>query len=120
MLDTLKKALRRLSSGSAHDRAMRDEAVAREDGVFAGTGTERARVFESDYHAAVELLRVRMDAAHPPACHEKLSTVGASSYEYGERRLATVDAASTAIAMALRAGATVEQAAESGASSLGL
>jgi hypothetical protein len=99
---------------------MRQEASEREEGAFLGAGHDEGRTLEGDYRRAVALLKERMDGAHPAAVHRKMSVPGRSTYAYGERRLAVADAASTAIAMALHEGATVEEAAEAGAASAGL
>lgn len=120
MLATLRHAIGRLLSRGAGGPAMRQEAAEREKGVFLAAGRDGGRALEGDYRVAVALLKERMDRAHPPAVHRKLSRPGRLGDRYGEGRSAVADDASTAIAMALQGGATVEEAAEAGAASAGL
>jgi hypothetical protein len=120
MLGIIGRVLRRLGSAHPERDAKRREATAREDGAFLGRGSDKAEAFERDYRAAVALLKRRMDRAHPAAFHRKLSRPGSSSYRYGERRIGIVDEASTAIAMGLRDGDSVAQAADRGAARIGL
>lgn len=116
----VERVLRRLGLRQRPGEAMRQEAAAREDGAFAGARGHEAEAFERDYRAAVALLKRRMDEAHPAAFHRKLSRLGSSAYEYGERRMEVVDDASTAIAMSLREGDSIAQAAEKGAARIGV
>ncbi|WP_370875572.1 hypothetical protein [Methylobacterium amylolyticum] len=120
MFERLRAKLRRFMSGSPHEQAMRRMVTQQEGGSFHGPGADRAQSFESDYHAAAALLRERMNGSYPSAYHERLSSTAKPVYGYGEPRARVIDTASTAIAMALRDGATVEQAAEAGASSVGI
>ena len=120
MLERLKAVLRRFASTRATGRSMRDMAAGKEGGTFDGPTAAKARHFEADYHAATQLLRARMNKRYPDTYPARLSSGTTSAYDYGEQRAAAVDAASTAIAMALRNGATVREAADAGAASVGI
>lgn len=61
-----------------------------------------------------------MDRKFPDNYHARLSSEENSPYDHGQDRALAVDAMSIAIAMALRNGATVRQAAEAGAASVGI
>lgn len=103
-----------------HERGADSVAAEKEAGVFEGEYSSRARNFESDYNAAVKLLRDRLDTRYPSGHYGRLRSGGNSPYDHGEDRATAVDTMSTAIAMALRNGATVQQAAEAGAASVGI
>ncbi len=92
----------------------------REGGTFETGSAYQSAGFEGDYHAATNLLKQRMDKSFPDNFHARLGSQTNSMYDYGEDRAGAVDTASTAIAMALRNGATVSQAAEAGAASVGI
>ncbi|KAA0122282.1 hypothetical protein CIW48_18615 [Methylobacterium sp. P1-11] len=106
--------------GSRHERRADSVAADKEAGVFEGEYSSRARSFESDYNAAVKLLRDRLDTRYPSGHYGRLRSGENSPYDHGEDRAMAVDTMSTAIAMALREGATVQQAAEAGAASAGI
>ncbi|WP_342108762.1 hypothetical protein [Methylobacterium sp. SI9] len=106
--------------GSAYERRSRAVAKEREDGTFEGASATQARNFEDRYAAAVRLLRTRIDQEFPDAYYARLSSGRNSSYDYGQDRALAVDTMSIAIAMALRNGATVQQAANAGAASIGI
>jgi hypothetical protein len=95
-------------------------AKEREAGSFAGEHAGRAKKFEDDYNAAARLLKVRIDKRFPDSYYARLSSGRNSSYDYGQDRALAIDTMSTAIAMALRGGASVEQAAAAGAASVGI
>jgi hypothetical protein len=95
-------------------------AKEKEAGAYVGEAATKARNFEDDYHAATIMLKARMDKSFPDNYHARLSSGENSPYDYGEDRALGVDTTSTAIAMALRDGATVRQAAEAGAASVGI
>ena len=61
-----------------------------------------------------------MDANFPESFHDKLRSGPNNAYTHGERRSATVDDASIAIAQALQGGASIEEAAEAGAAKIGI
>jgi len=64
------------------------------------------------------MLKLRIDERFPDSYYARLSSDRNSSYDYGQDRALAIDTISTAIAMALRGGASVEQAAAAGAASV--
>jgi hypothetical protein len=62
----------------------------------------------------------RIDKKFPDNYYARLRSDTSTSYDHGEDRARAVDTMSTAIALALRDGATVQQAAEAGAASVGI
>ncbi|UIN38492.1 hypothetical protein [Methylobacterium oryzae] len=106
--------------GSEYERRSSAMAKDKESGVYVGETATKARNFEDDYHAATTMLKMRMDRSFPDNFHARLGSGKNSPYDYGEDRAIAVDITSTAIAMALRNGATVRQAAEAGAASVGI
>ncbi len=106
--------------GSAHER--RSDAIAKqkEDGTFEGASAAEGRNFDDRYTAAVRLLKTRVDRKFPDTYYARLSSGRDSSDNYGQNRAVAIDTMSTAIAMALRNGATVQQAAHAGAASVGI
>lgn len=105
---------------SEHERRSMTMAKEKEAGDYVGETAAKARNFEDDYHAATNMLKMRMDKNFPDNYHARLSSGENSPYDHGEDRALAVDTTSTAIAMALRSGATVRQAAEAGAASVGI
>ncbi|MCJ2138397.1 hypothetical protein MKK69_30815 [Methylobacterium sp. J-026] len=107
--------------GSGRNRSSGDTIAAeKEAGTFEGEYASRARDFESDYNAAVKLLKNRLDKRYPSGHYGRLRAGENNPYNYGEERAEAVDTMSIAIAMALRDGATVKEAAEAGAASVGI
>ncbi|MCJ2069764.1 hypothetical protein MKK75_13350 [Methylobacterium sp. J-030] len=106
--------------GSAHERRSNAIAKQKEDGTFEGTSAGKAHNFEEQYAAAVRLLRTRIDQDFPDTYYARLSSGRNSAYDYGQDRAVAIDTMSIAIAMALRNGATVQQAAMAGAASIGI
>jgi hypothetical protein len=106
--------------GSGDERRSTAMAKEKEAGAYVGETETKARNFEDDYHAATNMLKMRMDRSFPDNYHARLSSGENSPYDHGEDRALAVDTTSTAIAMALRNGATVRQAAEAGATSVGI
>ncbi|MGH1587630.1 hypothetical protein ACRBEV_03830 [Methylobacterium phyllosphaerae] len=106
--------------GQTQARRARAMAKDREAGTFEGEHSGRARNFEDDYNAATRMLKLRIDKRFPDSYYARLSSGNNSSYDYGQDRALAIDTMSTAIAMALRGGASVEQAAAAGAASVGL
>lgn len=123
-MDTLARLISRiiqlLGGGGGDGRKNRSMAEEGEAEVYQGPTAARARNFDADYRAATKLLKTRMDKSFPDNYHARLSSSANSTYDHGEDRAAAVDTASAAIATALRRGATVQQAAEAGAASVGL
>lgn len=106
--------------GNAHER--KSDAIAKrtEAGTFEGASAGDARNFDENYAAAARLLRPRIDKAFPDAYYARLNSGRNSAYGYGQDRALAVDTMSVAIALSLRNGATVQQAAEAGAASVGI
>ncbi|MDQ0445457.1 hypothetical protein [Methylobacterium persicinum] len=92
----------------------------KESGDYVGAASEKARNFDEDYRSATYMLKQRMNKKFPDNYHARLSSGDNSPYDHGEDRALAVDAASIAIATALRNGASVRQAAEAGAVSVGI
>lgn len=92
----------------------------KESGDYADKASENIRNFDEDYRSATYMLKLRMNNKFPDNYHARLSSGENSPYDHGEDRALAVDAASIAIAMALRNGASVRQAAEAGAASVGI
>lgn len=106
--------------GQTQARRARLMAKEREAGTFEGDYSDKAQDFEDDYNAATRLLKLRIDRRFPDSYYARLSSGSSSSYEYGQDRALAIDTMSTAIAMALRRGASVKQAAAAGAESVGI
>jgi hypothetical protein len=106
--------------GSGEERKSTAMAKEKEEGVYVGETAERARNFENDYYAATNMLKLRMNKIFPDNYHARLNSGENSPYDHGEDRAHAIDTTSTAIAMSLRSGATVSQAAEAGAASVGI
>jgi hypothetical protein len=106
--------------GGRDQRRSRPTAEEKEAGADEGEIASRSRNFDDDYRAATLLLKARMDKKFPDNYHARLSGGANSTYDHGEDRAAAIDTMSAAIAMALRNGATVKQAADAGAASVGI
>jgi hypothetical protein len=106
--------------GSGDERKSTAMAHEKESGVYVGETAANSRSFENDYYAATNMLKIRMDKVFPDNFHARLSSGKNSPYDHEEDRALAVDTTSTAIALALRGGATVRQAAEAGAASVGI
>ncbi|TXN76075.1 hypothetical protein FV228_01555 [Methylobacterium sp. WL18] len=124
-MDTLARLISRiiqlLGGGSGgNERRNRSMIEGGKAEVYQGPTAARSRNFDADYRAATKLLKTRMDKSFPDNYQARLSSGANSTYDHGEDRAAAVDTASAAIATALRKGATVQQAAEAGAASVGL
>ena len=91
-----------------------------EVGTFRGKDAHLNSDFESDYNAATGMLKTRMNTKFPDNFHAQLGSRNNNTYDYGAARVDAVDQVSTTIAMALRNGATVRQAAEAGAACVGI
>lgn len=104
--------------GETQSRRANTMSKKREAGTFEGGYSTKSRQFESDYNAATRMLKLRIDERFPDSYYARLSSDRNSSYDYGQDRALAIDTISTAIAMALRGGASVEQAAAAGAASV--
>lgn len=107
-------------AGFAQQRRASLMAKEKEDGAFTSKSADDARNFEDDYRAATRMLKQRIDERFPDSYYARLSSKSNSSYDYGQDRAMAVDIMSTAIAAALRNGASVRQAADAGAASVGI
>ena len=103
-----------------HDRQMKVMRDQKESGAFRGKNADHRGDFENDYNAATGMLKTRMDSRFPDGFHAKLGSSNNTAYDYGAARIDAVDRVSTAVAMALRDGATVRQAADAGAASVAI
>ena len=95
-------------------------AKEREAGTFSSTASGKVESFEEDYNTAAKMLKDRMDKKFPNGHYAKLRSGVNTPYDHGEDRALAIDTMSTAVAMALRNGASVQQAAEAGAASVGI
>ncbi|MBP1180969.1 hypothetical protein [Methylobacterium sp. PvR107] len=100
----------------------RSTSMGKEDeaGGFESQTATRSRNFDDDYRAATKILKMRMDARFPDNFHARMGSETNSMRDFGDERAGAIDTASAAIAAALRNGATVKQAADAGAASVGL
>ncbi|MGX9979615.1 hypothetical protein [Methylobacterium fujisawaense] len=104
-------------SGERSRSSVADENVA---GSNDGRAVNRDRNFDADFRAAVMMLKARMGNRFPDNFHARVGSETNSARDYGDERAEAIDTASAAIANALRNGASVKQAAEAGAASLGI
>lgn len=107
-------------SGGGDKRRSVSENMEQEKEALGGNRFVTARNFDNDYREATELLKARMDRRFPDNYRARLGTDGLGIYDHSRDRAAAVDTMSTAIAKALREGATVRQAAEAGAAGVGV
>lgn len=75
------------------------------------------RDFTADYNAATQIIKPLIDLKFPDNYHANFERNRDAATEYGAERAEAVDRASSAIAAALRKGATVKQAADAGVAS---
>ncbi|MCJ2068783.1 hypothetical protein MKK75_08205 [Methylobacterium sp. J-030] len=92
----------------------------REAGAHEDRSADKSRNFDADYRAATIMLKTRMGNSYPDNYHARPSAGTNSTRDFGDERAEAIDTASAAIAAALRKGATVKQAAEAGAASVGI
>jgi hypothetical protein len=85
-----------------------------------GTDFVTSRDFSADYNEAMQMLSDRINKKFPDNYQAAHNSNRDYSRDYGNDRAAAIDTASAAIATALRKGATVNQAAEAGATSIGI
>lgn len=106
--------------GSGGQRRSTSIGKENEAGAYRGQTATRSRNFDDDYRAATKILKMRMDARFPDNFHARMGTETNSMRDFGDERAGAIDTASSTIAEALRRGATVKQAAEAGAASVGI
>jgi hypothetical protein len=95
-------------------------ARAKEDGTFEDKDTFRSKDFDKDYDAARRMLKARLDSKYPDKYHAMLRTGFDPLRDYAAERIDAVDKMSAAIADALREGASVKEAADRAARTIGL
>lgn len=110
ILDSLKLFFSRLNTPKA----------SRDDGALDAANINSRRNFSADFTAAVQMIKSQMDARYPDNYRANFDRNRNSAVDYGAERAEAVDNSSAAIANALRRGATVRQAAEAGAKSVGI
>jgi hypothetical protein len=79
-----------------------------------------SRDFSNDYDQAMLILNHRINKRFPDNYQAGFNLNREHGRDYGNDRAAAIDTASAAIAAALRKGATIQQAAEAGATSIGI
>jgi hypothetical protein len=89
-------------------------------GGLQGTDFVTSRDFSSDYNEAMQMLSHRINNKFPDNYQASFNSNPDYSRDYGNDRAAAIDTASAVVAAALRKGATVKQAAEAGATSIGI
>jgi hypothetical protein len=76
--------------------------------------------FSGDYRLAMDMLRDRINRRFPDNFHARVGSNANSMQDFGDERAGAIDMSSSAIAAALRDGATARQAADAGAASVGI
>ncbi|MCJ2068596.1 hypothetical protein MKK75_07215 [Methylobacterium sp. J-030] len=94
----------------------RESDAADHESSVANTG----RNFDEDYRGATKILMMRLSNRFPDNYYARTGSDKNSTRDFGDERAEAIDTASAAIAAALRSGATVKQAAEAGAASVGI
>jgi len=90
------------------------------DQALRNSSPGKSRNFDDDYNAATNMLKRKMDLKFPDNYSGRSNSEAGKGYRHGEDRASAIDTMSAAIAAALRNGATVKQAAEAGAASVGI
>lgn len=109
-----------LITGKSPQQKRSGMARVREVGAREDRSADKSRNFDADYRAATNLLKTRMGNSFPDNYHARLSSGTNNARDFGDERAEAIDTASAAIATALRNGASVKQAAEAGAASVGI
>jgi hypothetical protein len=91
-----------------------------EVGSSEGTASNSRRDFTADYNAAVQIIKPKVDVRFPDNYQANFKRNRDTVTDYSGDRAEAIDTSSAAIAAALRTGATVRQAAEAGATSVGI
>ncbi|MGH1588008.1 hypothetical protein ACRBEV_06210 [Methylobacterium phyllosphaerae] len=91
-----------------------------EAGAHEGQTATKIRNFDDDYRAATNILKMRLSNRFPDNYYARVGSDMNSTRDFGDERAEAIDTASAAIAEALRRGATVKQAADAGAASVGV
>ncbi len=106
--------------GRGEDRKSSSVAGENEAAGQQGLAANRGRNFDEDYRAATKILMMRLSNRFPDNYHARVGSDRNSARDFGDERAEAIDTASAAIATALRSGASVKQAAEAGAASIGI
>jgi hypothetical protein len=91
-----------------------------EVGSSEGATSNARRDFTADYNAAVQVIKPKIDVSFPDNYQANFKRNRSTVSDYSSDRAEAIDTSSAAIAAALRTGATVRQAAEAGAMSVGI
>jgi len=110
-------ALARARKSAEHSRQSANE---KESGSYQSETTYGDQGLEARYNAAIEDLEVRFGRRFPADYHAKLGMDAKYVYGHGVARTGAVDTMSSAIVKALQEGASISQAADAGAASIGL
>ncbi|GEP07764.1 hypothetical protein [Methylobacterium oxalidis] len=97
----------------------RQSANEKESGSYQSENVYGDQGLEARYNAAIEDLEDRFGQRFPADYHAKLGMDARYIYDHGVSRTAAVDSMSSAIAKALQEGASISQAADAGAASIG-
>ncbi|MCJ2125088.1 hypothetical protein [Methylobacterium sp. J-077] len=76
--------------------------------------------FTGDYRMATDMLRERINRRFPDNFYARVGANANTTRDFGDERAGAIDTSSAAIAAALRDGATAKQAADAGATSVGI
>ena len=90
------------------------------NGSFGTIAGGKPKDFDGDYRSATQMLKERIANRFPDNYHARVGAEANSTRDFGDERAGAIDTASATIAEALRNGATVKQAANAGAASVGL
>ncbi|MCJ2099197.1 hypothetical protein [Methylobacterium sp. E-046] len=85
-----------------------------------GKAGKTPKDFTGDYRSASDMLRERINKHFPDNFHARVGSNANTTRDFGDERAGAIDISSAAIAAALRNGATVRQAADAGAASVGI
>lgn len=104
----------------ADQRKSRSLAADETIGSYTERTLRKPRNFDADYRDAVTILKTRMGNSFPDNYQARMSGGTNGARDFGDERAEAINTGSAAIAAALRKGATVKQAADAGAASLGI
>lgn len=103
------------------DQAEDNQFSASGDGRCSGAKASKTpKDFSGDYRTATGMLRDRINKHFPDNFHARVGSNANSMHDFGDERAGAIDMSSSAIAAALRDGATARQAADAGAASIGI
>ena len=102
------------------DKNNETKAVQLEQGMHRNASYFSNSQFEGDYATACNIIKKRLEQRFPDNYHARLLAGYNPLYDYSVARSAAIDESSTAIARALRAGASIDQAVKLGSQTIGL